>query len=380
MEEQKYAGTLQYAEDGHIKLDYTLETPEERNELVTFIISQTPPEKLTKQYLTAMADYILKSCKKEIKENKIMTKSRWNNTIKARETSLEGLSASFENKYSESGHNNGAEDFVYNLIVENDKNVYLTPKTKITEQDIEEVPGLKELLKEIERLETQVFPNAKGKQKYSVKQNIIQLYKDTYVLKASYRGSVHYSNPIKSATTLDIYENIKIDADGGLQIDSNLSLLDPKHVSAILCKYSKLKQDSYSKFNSDIYYLMLTLDEIATETFKDYPLYEDIIIYKVDGLQNKDIQKKIEETYGIKYSVEYISSLWRNKIPKMIAETAQKRWLTWHFTEEEKGHWKKCSKCGQIKLAHNKFFSKNKSSKDGFYSICKDCRNKKKGV
>ena len=349
MEEQKYAGTLQYAEDGHIKLDYTLETPEERNELVTFIISQTPPEKLTRQYLTAMADYILKSCKKEIKENKIMTKSRWNNTIKARETSLEGLSASFENKYSESGHNNGAEDFVYNLIVENDKNVYLTPKTKITEQDIEEVPGLKELLKEIERLETQVFPNAKGKQKYSVKQNIIQLYKDTYVLKASYRGSVHYSNPIKSATTLDIYENIKIDADGGLQVDSNLSLLDPKHVSAILCKYSKLKQDSYSKFNSDIYYMMLTLDEIATETFKDYPLYEDIIIYKVDGLQNKDIQKKIEETYGIKYSVEYISSLWRNKIPKMIAETAQKRWLTWHFTEEEKGHWKKCSKCGQIK-------------------------------
>ena len=35
---------------------------------------------------------------------------------------------------------------------------------------------------------------------------------------------------------------------------------------------------------------------------------------------------------------------------------------------------------GQIKLAHNKFFSRNKSSKDGYYSICKDCRNKKKGV
>ena len=125
---------------------------------------------------------------------------------------------------------------------------------------------------------------------------------------------------------------------------------------------------------------MMTLDEIATAALADYPLYEDLVIYKVDGLQNVEIQKKLEEKYNIKYSVEYISSLWRNKIPKLIAEEAQNRWLVWHYTEEEKGNWKKCSKCGQIKLAHNRFFSKNKSSKDGYYSICKSCRNKKKGV
>ena len=48
---------------------------------------------------------------------------------------------------------------------------------------------------------------------------------------------------------------------------------NPKHVSAMLCKYSKLKQDSYSKFTSDIYYMMLDLDKIATEALKNYPLY-----------------------------------------------------------------------------------------------------------
>jgi hypothetical protein len=44
---------------------------------------------------------------------------------------------------------------------------------------------------------------------------------------------------------------------------------------------------------------------------------------------------------------------------------------------KEKGAYKKCSRCGQIKLANNKYFSKNKTSKDGFYSICKACRNQK---
>lgn len=62
----------------------------------------------------------------------------------------------------------------------------------------------------------------------------------------------------------------------------------------------------------------------------------------------------------------------------MIAETATKNFLEWYYTEKEKGKWKRCSRCGQIKLAHNIFFSKNNSSKDGFYSICKECRNKKR--
>ena len=63
-------------------------------------------------------------------------------------------------------------------------------------------------------------------------------------------------------------------------------------------------------------------------------------------------------------------------VPKLIAEKAKENWLLWHYTEEEKGYWKKCTRCGKIKLGTNRFFSKNKSSKDGLYSICKDCRNK----
>ena len=82
--------------------------------------------------------------------------------------------------------------------------------------------------------------------------------------------------------------------------------------------------------------------------------------------------------FGIKYTVEYISSLWRRKIPKLIAAAAQEEYIEWYYLTQEKGKYKKCSRCGQIKLAHSRYFSKNNTSKDSFYSICKICRNKKR--
>ena len=122
----------------------------------------------------------------------------------------------------------------------------------------------------------------------------------------------------------------------------------------------------------------MDLEKIVDLALKEnFPLYYDIVIYKIDGKKNTEIQDLLEQKYEIRHSVEYISSLWRNKIPKIIAEKAKEEYLIWYYTYVEKGQWKKCSRCGQIKLAHNKFFSKNKTSKDHFYSICKECRNKK---
>lgn len=138
-----------------------------------------------------------------------------------------------------------------------------------------------------------------------------------------------------------------------------------------------LKEDSWGEFEKELWYLMYDFDILITKALKNYPLYEKIVEYKIDGLQNIDIQEKIQMEFGIKHSIEYISSLWRNKIPKIIASAAEDEFLTWYYTNEEKGVYKKCSRCGQIKLAHNKYFSKNKTSKDSFYSICKCCRNNK---
>ena len=95
--------------------------------------------------------------------------------------------------------------------------------------------------------------------------------------------------------------------------------------------------------------------------------------------QSLQIQQILQEEFGVNHSPEYISSLWRNKIPKIIASAAEDAFLDNYFTNVEKGQYKKCSRCGEIKLALPKYFSKNKTSRDGFYSICKACRNKQRG-
>ena len=202
---------------------------------------------------------------------------------------------------------------------------------------------------------------------------------DQYVLKSAYRQPMYMMNVTKSFSKLQLDGKITITEDGQVKSTELVSLFDQKHVSALLCNYSKLKEDAWSKFSSDSYYLMEDLDNLIERTLKDkYPLYYDLLIYKIDGKQNIEIQELLNEKHGIKHSVEYISSLWRNKIPKLLAEQAQEDYLIWYYTMQERGKWKRCSRCGEVKLAHNRFFSKNKTSKDGFYSICKCCRNKKK--
>lgn len=124
------------------KLDYTLQTPEERNELVKKIIDETPPEQLTNRYVEILTDYIIFAMDKEERKKKIILTDNRMVTVNKRETSFEGLVGKFEN----------GEDGIYNMIA-NDKNIIFTPKITITQKDIDEIPPLKELREAIEQVE-----------------------------------------------------------------------------------------------------------------------------------------------------------------------------------------------------------------------------------
>lgn len=348
-----------------MKLDYSIESPEERKALVEKILAENPD--LTPGYLEILADYLVLCMEKqEKKERKLLTANRLA-TVNKRECSFEGLVSSMEN----------GEDGIYNLLNE-DKNTIFQPKISITKHDLETIPLLKQLRDTITIWEA-ALKRTSGKDAFIIKKALIEMRKDQYVIKQAYQKPIIPMHLTRNSTKfhLALDDNSYLNEDNEIIVEG-VSLMDPKVVSAILCNYSKLKEDSYDKFDGDLWYLIQDFDKVSEKALTETPLYDRLVELKIDKMQNSEIQLALQKEFGIKHSEEYISSLWRNKIPKLIAQEAQKEFLEFEFKNLGLP-FKRCSKCGELKPAHNQFFSINRTSKDGFYSICKCCRNKKKG-
>ena len=302
--------------------------------------------------------------KQEKKEKKILTENR-KATINKRETSFENLASQFEN----------GEDGVYDLIVENNKNVIFKPKLSITQEDLEQIPELRQVREAIkdweERLKT-----ASGRDAFIIKKAIIDLRKDQYLIRDAYRVPVQIMSLThqKNAIALDGYNTFD---EEGYCVPHGVVLTSPAVCSAILCDYQRLRTSADSGTFGDTWALMEDFENLKKQALADYPIYRAIVEGKIMGYQNNEIQQVLEKNFGVLHSVEYISTLWRKKIPGLIASLAEDQYLNYYYLEVEKGKYKRCNRCGRIKLAHNKYFSKNKTSKDGFYSICKECRSAK---
>ena len=307
--------------------------------------------------------------KQEKKEKAILTENRLT-TVNRRETSFEGLVSQLEN----------GEDGIYNLINE-DKNVIFYPKISITKKDLDEIPCLNQLRQAINMWEARL-KTAQGKEAYIIKKTLIELRKDQYIIKTAYRKPISF-NKISKTNNLPALpeEEITLNEITGEIQTKGVSFLNPQVCSAFLCNYAKIKEDSWGNFTHDLWCLAYDFDMLCDKALKNYPIYEAIVTYKVEGKTNAEIQELLLTEFNKTYSIEYISNLWRKKIPELIADQAQEEYLVSYFTNIKPGHFKFCRRCGQIKLALPRYFSKNAASKDGYYSICKECRskNQKKG-
>lgn len=354
-----------------MKLNTKLKEPEERLSLVEELVQDNL---ISKSQATYLADYLLLTAeanqtKKESQEEyPIITKNR-DATVSKRQVSFEETAAALPN----------GEDGIYAMIV-NDKDAILDMRSSITDKDKAEIPGIAENLEVIEKLKEQMR-HAMGHRKYLLKCQIISKYQELYILKSSYTGTPSRTktpSQLRALATVSLDENVTINENGVPVSDGMVSLFRKDHVFFLLDYYQELKQETHGKFSSDMYYLLLDLERLMDAALADEPILRDVAEWKMQGFTGAEISEMVMAEHGVYHTEQYYSVLWHTRIPKLIAETAQKKWLVWHYTFEDpaSAHWKICNTCGKMKLASPYFFDRNTSS-DGFYSMCKSCRSKK---
>ena len=354
-------------ETTNLHLDYKLTTCAERAAFVEDLLTRLPKGQLTDHYLEILGDYIMGAITKEEKLSHLYLTDNRLITINRRETSFEGMVDKFEN----------GEDGFYNLIAESDRGAIFQHKQEISAEDIERVPGLKALRTSIEEVERQA-KEATGKRKYLLKKQVIEMRRDQYILKNAYYAPMTTAPSLnKGLNKIDLYERRYVDENGEPRSTGLITFFNPDHVGAIMRHYNALKLETAGKYWDDFYYLLEDFDRLFNKALADYPMLKDIALMRMDNKSNNEIQQMLIDKYNKHHTVQYISSLYCQRIPRIIAEQEQNDFLIWYYRNEQKGQWKKCSCCKEYKLASARFFSKNKTSKDGFYSICKACRNRR---
>lgn len=121
-----------------------------------------------------------------------------------------------------------------------------------------------------------------------MKKALIEMRKDQYLIKQAYYQPIVSCKLTKTSRVTPPLEN-KSYLKGSEIVVKGISLMDTKTVSAVLCNYTKLKEDSWDQFDGDTWYLMQDFDKLCTKALADYPIYDRIVEWKIDGKPNSEI-------------------------------------------------------------------------------------------
>ena len=310
------------------------------------------------------------------------------------------------------------------------KSAYKKIKPTIDREKDKDIPGMKDLWEAIDRLAAQVRTFKENKQLgldfYKKNHLLIQLRKEQFTLKDS------VSEPIRGKTTRPLntpgtsftrntgyiydynreYEyrkwradhyrkdfgeewyskeqealsNFTISEDKELnwrwvEVSKNeLDLTDPVHVYNLLELYGTLKENSFENLNCDMKYVLWELEDYI-ERSNLSAARKHILIRKIDKVTNETIREELQLKFGLNYSDNYISTIYKQMICGQIARTAEIARDEWIYRNQPE-KFKVCSTCGRRLLRDNRNFIKKKNSRDGLAARCKMCdkeiREKKK--
>lgn len=364
-----------------IELNYNVVTAEERCN----VASQMDLEQATERDLERVANYILygKTEKGDtLPEAKAI--STKHSTWKKREP--ESLDALLENINFDEGA----------LKPLGSKSIYTKPKPSINREKDASIPGMVQLWEAIDCVNALYeAEKALGKslRAYYLRHALIDLRKEQYYLKDLFKptmnpmgllgsepqeiewtGSSGYAvTTCDCAFTPDGVLRYRGEADWEWHTiaEHDFDFTNPTHIYHLLDNYSGLKMQVAETPTSPTAFLLLAIEKLIEKT-KLSPSRMHILIRKIDHAPNDVVARELEEQFGLKYAINYISTIWTKEICLAIAKQGEIDLEEWQARNSPK-KWKTCIKCHTKKLRDNRFFAKKKNTHDQLSPVCREC-------
>lgn len=374
-------------------LDYGLYSDGERVQLTSKLLDDPKVQNnldlenasIQKQ-LEGMANYILygkhDDTEKSIVDKKeVFIKSKYSSFQKKEPESLDQL--------RESLHFNEAE-----IKPLDKKNSYTKPKQVISRTKDADIPGIDELWETIDQMQRiydistkkaepteEEILNGKilsGLALYKWRHWLIDVRRHQFYLKDSYKKQIKFINVAPTSTDYIDWENDSQytlpDGTKKLVREHTIDFTNLDHIYHLLEFYGQIRQATYDDLNAPSRYLLDSLEEIIDKTnLPDSRM--DILMMKVEKKTNLRIKEMLQLKYGLNYSENYISTIWKQEICKKIAAQADIEVDKYNCRNYAKA-WKRCRCCGEYKLADEREFVKKNTTKDGLSTRCKECDKK----
>lgn len=167
---------------------------------------------------------------------------------------------------------------------------------------------------------------------------------DQIYCKDALKGTIYFKNPLPNSTEIDY---------------DQFDFFNKEHIKELLKIGSK-------NMMTDLGVLTYDLEQLIKKIKLSK---QDKIILEYWRNENFT-QKEISDALNV--SPSYISST-LNKIAERIIGAFEVQFEDYYYLNLVKGHYKKCSLCGEIKLANERYFRKHPNTNDGFQSQCLKC-------
>ena len=244
------------------------------------------------------------------------------------------------------------------IILKPNKNIKLVPNRSISKEYIKEHKELQcyqELIDHLNEIQgNKELQNNINKKLNQNKNEGWFKYKCDY-MKSALRDDMSY---VQSSYN-PLYIPKKLLKDNGSVTWDCLDTLDVTHVKPLLQLYRE--KDEYD-FTSDIDCILYDLGKVLNKV-KLTDKQSEVLELWMHGATIKNIAKELNrDTTTISRNLDIIV--------KNIVQAYEEQLEDWYYLNICKGEYKRCSKCGEVKLI-NKF---NKNGKKGLKSMCKICQ------